>query len=513
MKKLRNLVSILLLLTMLATSAAALGEGALSPEPVEFTVLTMRWGDMGDSFTKNQWLIDLEARTNVKINWQTVSSTDWEEQKNILLAGGELPDIVFGSGTFSDVDIMNNLEYFLPLEDLIAENMPNYQASLASYPDMKTLTTYPDGHIYTLAKNLPARPITCNQPIINKTWLDNLGLAVPTTLDELTAVLTAFKEQDANGNGDPNDEFPISFDKDYHADFLNPFQISDYRGNGITNIDGQFVYYPVTENYKAGIKWLHELYTAGIIDQESFTQDEQMRRGKMQNNDAPLVGMYYSWSHDAEFGKWSDQYIAIAPIAGPDGKAYAYGDLNGVNSLQRNEVSITTACKDPALALRWVDEFYNSEASIQNFWGAIGTVITKNADGTYVLNDPPAGTSADAWYWDQSLRDFGPKYVEPGFSDKLILNPAAGDGLKLVTSKLGEEFVIEPFPDVIHTEEETSEISSLYKDISDYAKQTRAKWITAGGIDEEWDAYIDQMKRMGSDRYLEIKLTALERMK
>lgn len=77
MKKLRNLVSILLLLTMLATSVAALGEGALSPEPVEFTVLTMRWGDMGDSFTKNQWLIDLEARTNVKINWQTVSNTDW----------------------------------------------------------------------------------------------------------------------------------------------------------------------------------------------------------------------------------------------------------------------------------------------------------------------------------------------------------------------------------------------------------------------------------------------------
>lgn len=53
-------------------------------------MLTMRWGDMGDSFTKNQWLIDLEARTNVKINWQTVSNTDWEEQKNILLAGGEL---------------------------------------------------------------------------------------------------------------------------------------------------------------------------------------------------------------------------------------------------------------------------------------------------------------------------------------------------------------------------------------------------------------------------------------
>ena len=47
----------------------------------------------------------------------------------------------------------------------------------------------------------------------------------------------------------------------------------------------------------------------------------------------------------------------------------------------------------------------------QNFWGAIGTVITKNSDGTYTLNNPPEGTSADAWYCDQSLRDFGPRYI------------------------------------------------------------------------------------------------------
>ena len=35
-------------------------------------------------------------------------------------------------------------------------------------------------------------------------WLDNLGLEVPTTYQEFEDVLTAFKEQDANGNGDPN---------------------------------------------------------------------------------------------------------------------------------------------------------------------------------------------------------------------------------------------------------------------------------------------------------------------
>ena len=33
---------------------------------------------------------------------------------------------------------------------------------------------------------------------------------MPTTTEELREVLRAFKEQDANGNGDPNDEIPLS---------------------------------------------------------------------------------------------------------------------------------------------------------------------------------------------------------------------------------------------------------------------------------------------------------------
>ena len=49
-----------------------------------------------------------------------------------------------------------------------------------------------------------------NKPYIRKTWLDALGLEIPTTVEEYHNVLKAFKEQDANGNGDPNDEIPYS---------------------------------------------------------------------------------------------------------------------------------------------------------------------------------------------------------------------------------------------------------------------------------------------------------------
>lgn len=481
-------------------------------EPLKLTVLTTRWGNMGDSFKNNEFLVQLAKDSNVEIEWQVQSLNDWSEQKGILLASGELPDIIFGFQTFNDADIINNLEYFLPLDDLIDKYMPNYKAALEEMPDLRKVTTFPDGKMYSFGKNLPKRPISCNQPIINKKWLDNLGLKVPTTLDELYTVLKAFKDQDANGNGDPNDEIPISGAKGISMDLLNPFGITDINGYKVmVDTDGSLTYYPTSEQYKEGIKWLNKLYSEGIIDQEAFTQDDSMLSAKRQDPNVARVGLEYAWTPDSNFGIWSSEYEVIAPITGPDGKAYTGGDPNGVSSIMRNEVMITSFCKNPEAAARWIDQFYTGEASIQNFWGGIGTVITKNTDGSYVLNNPPEGTSADAWYWDSSLRDFGPKYVSSEFQDLIQLSPTSGDGLKVELSKLGESTVTTPYPSVMFTNEENEERPTLTADIDKYVESMRAQWITEGGVDEGWDAYVEQLNAMGLERLIQIYTDAYQR--
>jgi hypothetical protein len=71
-------------------------------------------------------------------------------------------------------------------------------------------------------------------------------------------------------------------------------------------------------------------------------------------------------------------------IAHPERRDYAGGDKGGVFAIMGHEAEITKDCKNPEIAAKWLDAFYTNEASIQNFWGAIGTVITKNDDGTYV---------------------------------------------------------------------------------------------------------------------------------
>ena len=51
----------------------------ITEEPVTLTVLTTRWGNMGDSFTNNEFLQQLEAETNVHIEWQVQSLNDCGE--------------------------------------------------------------------------------------------------------------------------------------------------------------------------------------------------------------------------------------------------------------------------------------------------------------------------------------------------------------------------------------------------------------------------------------------------
>ena len=50
-------------------------------------------------------------------------------------------------------------------------------------------------------------------------------------------------------------------------DLLNPFGITDVNGKRmLVAEDGTLSYYPITEQYKEGLKWLNKLYQEGIID-------------------------------------------------------------------------------------------------------------------------------------------------------------------------------------------------------------------------------------------------------
>ena len=170
-------------------------------EPIELNAATY-CGTMSGDFNEMQIFKELAEKTGVKVNFDMIPPTAWPERKSLMLASNELPDLIYGG----DITMNDQIKYsrsgmFLPLNDLVDKYAPNIKKMLDDHPTLKNAMTLSDGNYYSLPfydeflpENIP------DTMFINKTWLDKLGLDVPTTTEEFYEVLKAFKDKDPNGN-------------------------------------------------------------------------------------------------------------------------------------------------------------------------------------------------------------------------------------------------------------------------------------------------------------------------
>jgi len=499
----RLLALILAIVMCLSLSSVAFADAAHN-----FKLAIVRWTDSwGTAFEDAAILKEISKATNTNITWNAYYWDNWSEQKSLLLASGDLPDAFFGSITLTDADIAQNKAYFVDLTDYIPTCMPNLSAIFKADPTLKALCTDRDGRIYSLPKKLPLRPKTANETYINKVWLDKLGLPMPTTYKELESVLEAFVTKDPNGNG-VNDEAGYSNTASCAGDINNlmiPFGTQASRANNYMGLNaaGEPYFVPAADNYREGVKWVHELYTKGLIDAERFTQTSDMVSAKTNAPDGAQVGIVFAWTADAGVGVNASQFAVVPALAGPDGNRYVEADPTFLN-YGKNELVVTTACKDVEGLLRWADAFYTDEVSLQTYYGSIADgKIAKDGD-TYTVLVPSDGTSLDTSCWTNSFRDHGPKYMNTAFESKVVLPTDQGDGIKLADDKVNAEFVRDTFPVCAYTDDQLIRLAALTTDIKNYVEQTYAHWVVDGGTDAEWDAYVAQLNQMGLEEYVSI---------
>ena len=498
---------------MLLAAAMTLGSfggtAVMAEETSTYEVATVRWSDWGDAYHTG-FPDQAAAETGIEIEWNSILNADWGDRKAVLLAGGDLPDAFMGSICFGEADVLRNVGTFIALDDYIDEYMPNFKAVLESDPTMKALATAADGHIYGLPSKKPCRPTVANQMFINQTWLDNLGLEMPTTYEEFVDVLRAFKEQDANGNGDATDEIPYGRGyADVVMFFCLPFGTTLGADNtsSLTVRDGEVVFIPTSEEYKEGIEWMHQCFEEGLIDKEIFTQDDSMRDAKLMA-ETPIIGVAPGWTADSTFGANADQYVALPALVGPDGNQYISSDPEHWN-YSRYEFLVTSSCENPEKLLSWIDKFYTEDASIQNFYGSFGIGVEKDEEaGTYTVLEPNDGNSADTFAWINSLRDFGPKYVADGFNDKVVYAGPNGDASKLALDEEMKQYATEAYPNVSYTVDQHSQLAIISSDILSYVAAMQATWVTEGGVMDQWDDYMGTLSMMGLDSFMQMHTDA-----
>lgn len=503
------------------SSSAASGSG--DEDVPTYTIATVRWTDAWPTdFLESGIMKELEEKHGINIEWDIYYNSDWSEQKSLLLASGDLPDAFLGSICLTASDMAQNKSLFLDLTDMITEEtMPNLTQIFEDDPEMKAICTDRDGKIYSLPKKLGLRPVADgNSLYINKEWLDNLGLDMPTTYQELEDVLEAFVTEDADGDGDPTNE--IGYTNSAGSTVLSgdlrnilfPFGTMVSRADNYMglNSEGEPVFMPAEENYKEAVEWMHGLWEKGILDPEYFTQDSSMATSKRQAEGGSQVGLITAWTADAEAGGNADQFELLEALEGPDGNRYVENASNYLDVADR-ELVISKDCENPEKLLAWADDFYDNVVTLQTTYGSISDgLVTDNGDGTYTVNAPEDGSSLDTSAWSNSLKDFGPKYMSEDFYDKVTLPEDQGDGLKLKEDEVNAKYVTTDtnvgFPLVQYTSEEQSQLTTLGTDIYQYVEAQYAHWVVDGGIEEEWDAYIDQLNVMGLQDLIKVQTDA-----
>lgn len=445
----------------------------------------------------------IEEKCNVDFIWDAVES-GYNEKKAVVLASNDLPDIFF-AGLTSD-DIVANPELFVDMSSFL-DLAPNVEQMFEEVPLTKYVSTYGENGILSLPQVTGFNPRSWEVMMINKTWLDKLGLEEPTTLGELEEVLKAFKERDPNGNGKA-DEIPMDWPCEYgHGPYCltGAYGFVDDKNKIVLNNDKvDFLY--VTEEYKKVTDYLHRLYSQGLINPEVFTTtDYSVANALSSEGDVARVGFTFGWSVESRTGKFTDEYIVLPQLKADESienPLWACGPKERVNTSVA--CVLTKSCKNPERAMMVINEFYSEDFALQEYYGSSPEFVEKQPDGNWIIKEPENGTIEEQKL-KNALVNRGPCYTSPDLENRTILPEE-------LQARLDQDDVYadqrpadnQIFPTVKFDNEATEELTYLKTDIDKYVDQKSAEWVVNGGIEEEWDGYLEQLQKMGLDRMKEI---------
>lgn len=492
------------------------GDQFTATEPLSFPIL---FSDHPNYPIQDDWMLwqEIEERANVTLEPTVVPMSDYEQKRSLLVGAGDAPLILPKTYPGQEAAFVSS-GAILPVSDYI-DLMPNFKDKVERWGLDANLDTLrqEDGKYYVLPGLHEA--VWQDYTIAVRTdIMDELGLEEPKDWDEFRDMLAAMKE--AYPDVYPlSDRFSIPTPAGNLLNLLG-MTYGTSAGWGYANQRwdeeaGEFVFPGTTDEYRDMVTYLHGLVEDGLIDPESFTQDDDSAIQKLANgksfaistNAQTLVNDYRpalaATLPDAEIAK-------IRLPAGP------VGDVVSGTALLENGIMISSAAKDDenfVAMMQFIDWLWYSDEG-QEFakWGVEGTTYTKDADGTRVL-DPGIDFIG--------LNPGAPKHLQKdfGFSGGVF---AYGGTTDLLWSTFSEEEIAfqegmadkevlplqPPFP---FDEMEREQATLLETPLKDTVQQGTLQFVLGQRDLSEWDAYVAEIEAKGATQYIELVNGAHER--
>ena len=478
----------------------------------------------------------LEENTGIDIELTVVDKTNETEQFNLLVASGDYPDIMPAGDYTTGIEAAVEDEVFLDLTDLIEENMPNYWTIIHS--DQALLEDVQDGGMFAVIYSIKDQATNPGGmgTFIRMDWLEELGMDVPETYDELTEVLRAFKTE--MGATEPMSLFnTVSLTNGLlSGGFGSMAELSaDAAGSGLNGyyqVDGTVVYGATADGTRKYLSWLHELYEEDLINFDNMISRETNPFSDLNATEAAdgstgyifsnqPFGGNYSTMAASQYGDEDCNWWPVQDVAEEAGQIIPFYEETVLTD--STTLAISTQCENVEVALQFLDYGYSYEGSIlYNFGYEIGSGNEYAQYETWFWNDEgepefdsaallEAGDSTNIASGVVSTKDLAGVVFDARlsfeFEERELSCMDAWSTNKTTDNILGS--------DVSFTAEEGTQASAIYSDIITYVATSALQFINgAMDVDDDavWEAYVTNIENMNLAGLTELVQQAYDRV-
>ncbi|MFI6917101.1 extracellular solute-binding protein [Streptosporangium sp. NPDC050284] len=497
------------------------GTGFKAAAPLSFTVL---YNNHPIYPIKNDWLFwsELGKRTNVTFQPSVVPLSDYENKRSLVIGAGDAPLIIPKTYPSQETPFVAS-GAILPVSDYL-DLLPNFKEKVAKWnlqPDLDTLRQS-DGRFYLLP-GLHQEPWVEYSLAMRADILEELGLEIPGTWEELRTVLKAMKEKYP-------DSYPLS-DRwgtlTPGASLLNVIGTSYGAPGGWGYGEGvkwdpalqKFAFTGAMEQYRQMLEYLHTLVEEKLLDPESFTQSDDQAIQKLVSGKSFVISsnaqtLVNEYRPPLEKANPKARLVKIPVPVGPLGPIkYGAG-----NTRLENGVMISKKARDSknfVAMMQFIDWlWYSDEGQAFAKWGVEGVTHTKDASGKYKL-------APDVDF--VGLNPKAPKHLQKdfGFSNGVF---AYGGSTELLQSTFSEEEIAfqkemnarktlpVPPPHPL-TDEEREQVTLWQTPLKDHVTQNTLQFILGKRDLSEWDAYVKELEANNMLSFVNMVNGAYERYK
>ena len=429
----------------------------------------------------------LEDYVNYDIEWTWILDADYTDKISTMIAGGTLPEIVLLKNLDSNTIQNCRAGAFWDLTDYLKdyENLSKINETILN-------NTMIDGRVYGIPRT---RALMRDGIVYRQDWLSNVGLDVPTNLEEFEDVLRAFTFEDPDGNGKDDTWGLVSTKASTSFD-----EIAIWFGapngwgedeNG--NLQPMFM----TDEYFESMNWLKGLYDEGILNSDFVTLENSGAKDafKAQQSGVYLGGVdeanaYYTYFESQNI---EAPMTVTAAIETPAGKVAVSTDgFSGMLAISKEKVKTE---EDLKRCLTFLDKLNDEYCANLFNYGIEEVDYDKNEDGMVKKKSSGIISLGDNDGFNQIMMNV----VEENVYDQEPVNELAG-AIMDVQEENEKYLVANPGKPLLRTSET---YNSTGAQLDQMIADARIQYIV-GELDENgWNQTIESWKQQGGTAVIE----------